>query len=85
MNYSKYHVCYHISPILCTGVTIEARNIREAITKSNIHEESIIYVANLEEVHRDIRERSDSKTFCNWQMASTWPMCYYVKHANQVY
>jgi hypothetical protein len=65
MNYSKYHVCYHISPILCTGVTVEARNIREAITKSNINEESIIYIASLEEVHRDIREWPDSKTFRN--------------------
>lgn len=61
MRYSSYHVCYHISPILCTGVTVEARSIREAITKSNINEHEIIYVANLEEVHRDVRERQDAK------------------------
>jgi hypothetical protein len=61
MNYSKYHVCYHISPILCTGVTIEARSIKEAITKSKINEDTIIYVSNLEEVHRNVRERQDAK------------------------
>jgi hypothetical protein len=42
-------------------VTVEARSIREAITKSNINEHEIIYVANLEEVHRDVRERQDAK------------------------
>ena len=61
MRYNSYHVCYHISPILCTGVTVEARNIREAITKSKINETTIIYVANLDEVHRDVRERPDAK------------------------
>jgi hypothetical protein len=54
-------VCYHVSPILCTGVTIEARSIKEAITKSNVDANTIIYVANLEEVHRDVRERQDAK------------------------
>jgi len=54
-------VCYHVSPILCTGVTVEARSIREAITKSNINEDTIIYVANLEEVHRNLRERQEAK------------------------
>ena len=54
MRYSSYHVCYHVSPILCTGVTVEARSIREAITKSNINEDTIIYVASLEEVHRNL-------------------------------
>lgn len=61
MRYSSYHVCYHVSPILCTGVTIEARSIKEAITKSNVDANTIIYVANLEEVHRDVRERQDAK------------------------
>ncbi len=61
MRYSSYHVCYHVSPILCTGVTVEARSIKEAITKSNIDAKEIIYVANLEEVHRDVREWPDSK------------------------
>jgi hypothetical protein len=61
MRYSSYHVCYHVSPILCTGVTVEARSIREAITKSNINEDTIIYVASLEEVHRNLRERQEAK------------------------
>jgi hypothetical protein len=42
-------------------VTVEARSIKEAITKSNVDANTIIYVANLEEVHRDVRERPDSK------------------------
>jgi hypothetical protein len=42
-------------------VTVEARSIREAITKSNINEDTIIYVASLEEVHRDVRERQEAK------------------------
>lgn len=61
MRYSNYHVCYHVSPIMCTGVTVEARSIKEAITKSKINEDTIIYVASLEEVHRDVREWPDSK------------------------
>jgi hypothetical protein len=46
---------------MCTGVTIEARSIKEAITKSKINEDTIIYVASLEEVHRDVRERQEAK------------------------
>jgi hypothetical protein len=42
-------------------VTVEARSIKEAITKSNVNANEIIYVANLEEVHRDVREWPDSK------------------------
>ena len=61
MRYSSYHVCYHVSPILCTGVTVEAHSIREAITKSKINEDTIIYVASLEEVHRNLRERQEAK------------------------
>ena len=61
MRYSSYHVCYHVSPIMCTGVTVEARSIKEAITKSHIDHEKIIYVANLKEVHRDVREWPDVK------------------------
>jgi hypothetical protein len=50
---------------MCTGVTVEARSIREAITKSNINEDTIIYVASLEEIHRDVREWPDSKAICS--------------------
>jgi hypothetical protein len=51
---TRYHICYRLSSILCSGVTIEARSVKEAIFKSNIPEHEIIYVANLEEVHRDL-------------------------------
>jgi hypothetical protein len=54
MNYSKFHICYHLSPILCSGVTIEAYNVKEAINKSKIPEHEIIYVANLKAVHRNL-------------------------------
>jgi hypothetical protein len=53
---TRYHICYRLSSILCSGVTIEARNVREAIQKSKIEENEIIYVANLEEVHSDLRQ-----------------------------
>lgn len=57
---SKFHICYHLSPALCSGVTIEADNIQDAIVKSKIDENEIIYVANLKAVHRDLWE---------WQVA----------------
>ena len=62
---SKFHICYHLSPVLCSGVTIEADNVQEAVQKSKIDENEIIYVANLEEVHRDVRERQDAKVVGN--------------------
>ena len=51
---NKFHICYYLSPALCSGVTIEARDVKEAVFKSQIPEHEIIYVANLEAVHRDI-------------------------------
>lgn len=50
----RFHICYHLSPILCSGITIEADSVQEAINKSKIDEHEIIYVANLEAVHRDL-------------------------------
>ena len=58
---NRFHICYYLSPALCSGVTIEADSVQEAIDKSKIEEHEIIYVANLEEVHRDVREWPDSK------------------------
>jgi hypothetical protein len=51
---NKFHICYHLSPILCSGVTIEADSVKEAVEKSKIPEHEIIYVANLKAVHRDL-------------------------------
>jgi hypothetical protein len=51
---SKFHICYNLSPILCSGVTIEADSVQEAINLSKIEENEIIYVANLKAVHRDL-------------------------------
>jgi len=51
---SKFHICYRLSSILCSGVTIEADSVQEAVKKSKIPEHEIIYVANLKAVHRDL-------------------------------
>jgi hypothetical protein len=51
---NQYHICYNLSPILCSGVTIEADSVQEAINLSKIEENEIIYVANLKAVHRDL-------------------------------
>lgn len=50
----KFHICYYLSPALCSGITIEARDVKEAVFKSQINENEIIYVANLKSVHRDL-------------------------------
>lgn len=51
---NRFHICYYLSPALCSGVTIEADSVQEAISKSKISEYEIIYVANLKAVHRDL-------------------------------
>lgn len=51
---NRFHICYYLSPALCSGVTIEADSVQEAISKSKIDENEIIYVANLKAVHRDL-------------------------------
>jgi hypothetical protein len=50
----KFHICYYLSPALCSGVTIEANSVQEAIAKSKIEEHEIIYVANLKAVHSNL-------------------------------
>jgi hypothetical protein len=51
---NRFHICYYLSPALCSGVTIEADSVQEAIAKSKIEEHEIIYVANLKAVHSDL-------------------------------
>ena len=40
----QYHICYYISDCLCTGITIEASSIRDALRKVGTSINNIIYI-----------------------------------------